>query len=296
MAAFFYDTASGRINAIEFASEKPNNETILCIHGFCCDARIFSYCGTKLSAAGYNVVSINLPGHGMSDGKKGDLDFDICIESIHQIVADLKKRSTRLFLAAHSTGCVFALWYAHQFKGSVDGLILLTPSLNPPTIKKRFDAQPNTLQFLMLLIARIFFPNKGLNVIKDFPKYVQSGGKEVAWMMRDPQINFTYSYRFIVDIFAIKSSKVSILSDIGKIPVIILHGRKDRMMYPQVSEEFFKLLQVDNKVIKVFDCDHWYYDAIFYDQSVSGYSEESRMEVISTIVNWLKTSLESRGK
>ena len=69
----FYETASGRINAIEFASEKPASDTLLCIHGLCCDGRLFTYVGGKLSSAGYNVVSIDLPGHGMSDGKRGDL-------------------------------------------------------------------------------------------------------------------------------------------------------------------------------------------------------------------------------
>jgi pimeloyl-ACP methyl ester carboxylesterase len=72
----FYNTANGRINAIEFRAEKPATDTLLCIHGFCCDARIFTYAGNKLSSLGYNVVSIDLPGHGMSDGKKGDLDFE----------------------------------------------------------------------------------------------------------------------------------------------------------------------------------------------------------------------------
>ncbi|MDP8889117.1 MAG: lysophospholipase, partial [Thermoproteota archaeon] len=87
----YYETANGKINAIEFASEKPTSDTVLCIHGFCCDARVFTYVGRKLSSTGYNVVSIDLPGHNMSDGEKGDLDFDACIKSIHQIVTRLKK-------------------------------------------------------------------------------------------------------------------------------------------------------------------------------------------------------------
>ena len=69
----FYETTNGRINSIEFPSEKPASDTLLCIHGLCCDARLFTYVGNKLSSAGYNVVSIDLPGHGMSDGKRGDL-------------------------------------------------------------------------------------------------------------------------------------------------------------------------------------------------------------------------------
>ena len=90
--------------------------------------------------------------------------------------------------------------------------------------------------------------------------------------------NFQYSYRFIVDILATRNSKISELSDLGDIPVIILHGRKDTMIYVQVSEEFFKLLHTDMKEIKIFDCDHWFYDAIFY-YNLSQRSEESRMQI-----------------
>jgi alpha-beta hydrolase superfamily lysophospholipase len=285
----FYETASGRINAIEFESNKPASDTLLCVHGFFCDARIFTHIGSKLSIEGYNVVSIDLPGHGMSDGKVGDLDFDVCIKSIHQIVEQLKKRSGRVFIVAHSVGCIFALWYAHLFKASIDGLILLSPSVRVPNMKKRYDAEPNALEFLLLLFARIFMPNKLVDITEAFPAHVKAGGDEIAWMMKDPVINFRYSYRFLVDILAIKSSKVSQLSEVGDIPVLILHGKKDRMMYFQVSEEFFKLLATTMKEIKIFDCDHWFYDAIFYDQSFSRHNEESRMQIISSIADWLKS-------
>jgi pimeloyl-ACP methyl ester carboxylesterase len=286
----FYNTESGRINAIEFRSTKPTSDTLLCIHGFCCDARIFTYAGRKLSSLGYDVVSIDLPGHGMSDGEKGDLDFETCIKSIHQIITQLKKTSQKVFILSHSMGCIFALWYAHRFEASIDGLILLSPFVRAPNMKKRYDAEPNSLELLLIFLARIFTPNKCVNVIEQFPKYVRAGGDEFLLMMKDPLINFSYSYRFLIDIFAVKSGKVSKLSNVGgDIPVFILHGRNDRVMYPQVSDEFFKLLRTSRKEKRIFDCDHWFYDAIFYDQSLLGHGEESRLQIISAISDWLKT-------
>jgi lysophospholipase len=284
----FYETASGKINVIEIPSKNPEGDTVLCIHGLCCDARIFKYVGIKLSEAGYNVASMDLPGHGKSDGKRGDLDFGTCIESIGQIIRELKKRSSRVFLLAHSMGSTFALWYAHLFKGSVDGLILLCPYIRVRNMKRRFDAEPNAIQSLLLLLGRIFVPCKRLDITKAFPAYVKIGGDRVAWMMKDPIINFRYSYRYLVDVITMRNSRLAELSDIGDVPVLLLHGKEDRNVYPQVSEEFFKLLGTEKKDIKIFDCDHWFYDAMFYVQA-STYAEESRMQVISSLVTWIRS-------
>jgi lysophospholipase len=279
----FFDTVSGRINVIENLSMIPGSDAVLCIHGFPCDARIFAYAGTKLARAGYDVYSMDLPGHGKSDGQKGDLDFDACLESMNQIITKLKKSSPRVFILAHSMGSTFALWYAHLFD-SIDGLILMAPYIRIGGIK-RSDAEPNTLAFIRLLLGRIFFPSKRISVAKILPGYVKIGGSQVTRMVEDRALNFEYSYRYYIDVIARRNSKVSKLADI-KVPVLVLQGNNDRNVYPVVSEEFFKLLHTKNKEIKVFDCGHWFYDAIFYSQTPE-YAEEDRMKFISSIANWL---------
>jgi lysophospholipase len=281
----FYETVSGRINIVETPAANPGGDAILCIHGFPCDARIFAYAGSKLSQAGYNVFSMDLPGHGRSDGLRGDLDFDACLESINQIVAELRKKSLRVFILAHSMGSTFALWYVHKFN-SVDGLILMAPYVRIGGIK-RSDAEPSAGAFMRLLFGRLFAPRRRVNVAKILPGYVKIGGSQVARMAQDKEMNFEYSYRYFIDVIARRNSKVKELADI-KVPVLLLQGSRDKNVYPQVSEEFFKMLRTDNKKIIVFDCGHWFYDAIFYSQT-GEYAEEDRIMFISSIAGWLST-------
>jgi alpha-beta hydrolase superfamily lysophospholipase len=281
----FYETQSGRINVIEIPSANPRGDAVLCIHGFPCDARIFAYAGARLSQAGYNVFSMDLPGHGKSDGPRGDLDFGTCLISLSQIIEELKKKSRRVFILAHSMGSTFALWYAHRFN-SIDGLILMAPYVRIRGIK-RSDAEPDSLAFIHLLLGRLFVPNKRINVAKILPGYVKIGGSQLTRMVQDPELNFEYSYRYFIDVIARRNSKVDKLADV-KVPVLILQGSRDRNVYPAVSEEFFRLLRTKNKQIKVFDCGHWFYDAIFYSQT-SEYAEEDRMKFISSITDWLSS-------
>lgn len=288
----FYQTVHGKINVIEFNSEKPNSNTILCIHGSPSDARVFGYVGKTLSQAGYNVASIDLPGYGGSDGPKGDLDFSKCLQAIDQIVTELKKKS-KVIMMSHSMGSTFALWYAHMYKDRLDGLIVLCPYIRIKKVK-RSDTEPSASTCLHLLFGRIFTPRKTISITKLLPTYANVSGEEFMEMSQDPTVNLEYSYRYYVDIMAARNSRVTELADIPY-PVLLLHGKRDRNVYPQVSEEYIKLLRAPTKDLKFFDCDHWFFDAVAFRQDSQRYPEESRKEFISTIVKWLH-SLESESK
>lgn len=280
----FYQTAHGKINVIEFPSQKPSNYTILCIHGSPSDARVFTYVGKMLSQAGYDVASMDLPGHGGSDGPRGDLDFARCLQAIDQIVSELKKKS-KVIMMSHSMGSTFALWYAHTYKNRLDGMIVLCPYLRIKSIK-RSDVEPSASTFLYLLFGRIFAPRKTISITKLLPTYARVSGEEFAEMAGDPTINIEYSFRYFVDVMAGRNSKVAELADIAD-PVLLLHGRRDRNVYPQVSEEYLKLLRTPKKELKIFDCNHWFFDAVAFRQDSKRYPEESRKEFISAIVEWI---------
>lgn len=278
-------TNNGRINIINYPSSKPADKTVLCIHGFCSDARIFNYIATQLSQRGFNVQSIDLLGHGKSDGSKGDTNFDKCLESINELIKKAKLHS-KVFVLAHSIGCTYALWHAHNFKNSVDGLILLSPYIRIKHIKKRSEIEPSLPIFFYLFLRRLLTPKNKVKITSVLKNFVKVGGEEISQMLQDDELNFYYSYRYIIDIIAMRNSRVSEVSDVD-VPILILHGKNDRNVYPDVGEEFYKLLLSKDKKIKLFDCDHWFYDAMFYNQLSEKYTEELRMEVIESIANWL---------
>jgi pimeloyl-ACP methyl ester carboxylesterase len=181
-------------------------------------------------------------------------------------------------------GSTFALWYAHLFRKSVDGLILLSPYIRIKGIK-RSDAEPSPLAFIYLLVGRLFSPGSRVDIRKVLPGYARIGGSQYARMTENNEVNFLYSFRYLIDIVAQRNSELVDLADV-EVPILILYGTKDRNVYPQVSEEFFKLLKPADKTINSLDCNHWFYDAIFYTQSEE-YREDDRRLFISAIASWL---------
>ena len=277
-------TKHGNINTINFTPQKPSGKTIVCIHGLCCDARIFQYLAQDLTSRGFSVISIDLFGHGMSDGKKGDPNFDDCLDSLYEIIFKIKQYS-KVYLLSHSIGCTYSLWYLQRYENTLDGLILLAPYVRV-NIKKRSDVEPNIAQFLYLLLRRIISPGLLVDVRSTLPNYTKVGGYQIESMIKDKLLNFKYSLRYLVDVVALKNQNATNLSKID-IPVLILHGKKDRQVYPQVSEAFFKMIKSEKKSIQLFDCDHWFFDVIFYEQTQNN-SQESRNDFLKHLSDWLE--------
>ena len=281
-------TSHGNINLLHFPSrDNATNRTVLCIHGSYSDARIFNYIGCQLSEDGFNVYSMDLLGHGKSDGVTGDLNFNDCLSSINEVIEKIKGNS-KVFILSHSIGCTFALWYAHNYKEFVNGLILMAPYIRLSTVRKRSAAEPGLFYFLYLVVRRLLTPKSLVKMTDVFTQLNKIGGEELWHMLQDKDLNFYYTYSYIVDIIAFRNSKVKSLMDIGEIPVLILHGKKDLIFYPSVSEAFFKLLKNKHKDMVLFDCDHWFYDAVSYI-SLAKYSEASRRQIIVTMKEWVDT-------
>ncbi len=279
-----HKTKEGDVNVIEHIS-KNQKIILLCIHGMCSDARIFNYLGSHLSENGITVISVDILGHGKSQGEKGDTNFDKCLVSIDEIIKKYKSTS-KIFLLAHSMGCTYALWYCHKFGNSVDGLILMAPYLRIKGIKKRSNVEPNLSSFVKILLRRIFTPSSKAEVKDVMPGFIKYGGNEVSQMANDKDLNFKYSYRYIIDVLALRNDNVPVLSSISK-PLLIMHGKNDNLIFSTVSEEFIKLVKTEDKTLSIINSDHWFFDTIFYNQTSTQFIDSDRQKILEIIKSWL---------
>ena len=113
-----------------------SKDTIVFLHGSGLSHIVWSLAEQYFSSKNFNVLSIDLPGHGNSEGP--------CIDSIEKI-ADWIER-VRLFLniekvsiVGHSQGCLEALEYGSRFKKSIFKLVFLAGSYKMPVNQDLID-------------------------------------------------------------------------------------------------------------------------------------------------------------
>lgn len=105
------------------------------------------------------VVAIDLRGHGLSDGARGDIAHVGQYETdLGEIVAQLRGTPAggRVLLAGHSMGGGIALRYAQQTAlPPVDGYVLFAPYLGWASPTTRRSAPPDAERFMRLHVPRL---------------------------------------------------------------------------------------------------------------------------------------------
>ena len=99
-----------------------NKKTIVFLHGSGLSHIVWSLAEQYFSNKNFNVLSIDLPGHGNSEGP--------CLKSIELIADWLEKvfdqlNLGKIILIGHSQGCLEALEYSHKYKKSLEKIIFI---------------------------------------------------------------------------------------------------------------------------------------------------------------------------
>lgn len=237
--------------------------SILCIHGILSDSRLFDNFADVLAKDGFDVYAIDLPGYGLSEGDKGNADFNNTLESIHDLIASIKDKP---FLLGFSLGTVYAAYYASRYK-DIKGLILASSLFHPLS-----NELPDYAKEIYKLYQEK--PTERINLLE----CIQLDNDKYDYIANDPLCKKEYSLSYLADIFA-KATDNKIFGDI-ECPVLILHGKYDTFTNIKQVKETFRLLASKNKKLVVLDTDHWLYDTFFYNGS-------NNNKVVNIIKEWI---------
>lgn len=240
------------------------------VHGLGEHSGRYAHLAETLGEAGYHVASFDLPGHGLSKGKRGySPGLDQILDDIQifiQIISEKIGHSLPNYLYGHSLGGNFTTCFGLRKPDSVSAMVVTSPvfqTTSPPPKNK-------------VRLARV--------MSKVMPGFTLKNGLEIEALSRNKAVVKAYrddvyvhdkiSAQLGMDLlisgqFALENSAN------WKLPLLLVHGSADRISSHLASEQFAQSAngQVNFHLFKD------YYHEIHNDMGSEAFSE--------LLISWL---------
>ena len=205
-----------------------NKDTIVFLHGSGLSHIVWSLAEQFFSSKNYNVLSIDLPGHGNSDGP--------CLDSIEKIADWMEKvfdklKLKNLILVGHSQGCLEILEYSSRYKERLKKLVFVGGSNKMPVHPDLIElAQSGHSDAVKLMMKWGFEGSK---------KFI--GGNPVEKIIQSPR---DISEILAVDLNACNNySNGSEAAKVIDLPSMLIFGELDKMVNLEAGKKFSNLIK-----------------------------------------------------
>lgn len=242
------------------------------VHGLGDHSGRYLHVGKTLTSAGYALIGFDLRGHGRSGGARGHFpSLEAVMGDIRQFFRLLSGRypGVSQFLYGHSLGGLLVLAYTLQYGADLKGVIATGPGL-------RSALQEQKAKVAMVKMLGSLTPT---TIIKS--------DLEVAAISHDPTVVQAYKDdplvhdRVSLGFGKAGLSAVDLCFDRArgfKPPLLLMHGKADRITFPSGSEDFARLAGETNKDVTLKLWDGLYHEI---------HNEPEQGEVFKTMVEWL---------
>ena len=205
-----------------------NKDTIVFLHGSGLSHIVWSLTEQFFSSKNYNVLSIDLPGHGNSDGP--------CLDSIEKIADWMEKvfdklKLKNLILVGHSQGCLEILEYSSRYKERLKKLVFVGGSNKMPVHPDLIElAQSGHSDAVKLMMKWGYEGSK---------KFI--GGNPVEKIIQSPR---DISEILAVDLNACNNySNGSEAAKVIDLPSMLIFGELDKMVNLESGKKFSNLIK-----------------------------------------------------
>ena len=203
-------------------------KTIVFLHGSGLSHIVWALSERFFSNKDFNVLSIDLPGHGNSDGP--------CLDSIEKIADWLEKIFSKLnldnlILVGHSQGCLEILEYANKYKNRINKLVFVGGSNKMPV-------HPDLIELSQ---------NGDSDAVKLMMKWGYEGSKK--FIGGNPVEKIIQSPRDISEILAVDLNACNNYSNGTEaaktinFPSLLIFGDLDKMVNLETAKKFSGLIK-----------------------------------------------------
>jgi acylglycerol lipase len=241
---------------------------IVFVHGIGEHIHRYDHWASLFNKEGIGFAGVDLPGHGRSDGNRGNIrSYSLLEEMIDILLSSCKKTfpGIPVFIYGHSLGGGIVLDYILRCNPKVKGVIVTSPLL-------RLAFEPSRNKLILASVMKHLLP--GL---------VQDTGLIVNHLSHDEDVIEKYKTdplvhgKISVSLFhgAMTAAKYSLdhASEL-KVATLILHGSDDLINSPEGSREFSG--KTDMAELKIWE--GGYHEL---------HNESFKYEVFNYILNWI---------
>jgi len=257
-------------------TEKKAKALIVIVHGLGEHSARYAHVAQAFTDNNFNVYAFDQRGHGKSGGKRGHTPSAKCLLDDITIVIQYAQNETGkdlpTFLYGHSLGGLEVLYYGLDEKTKLAGIISTAPTLDMSSTNK-----------FKIMLARL------LNSI--MPALALANGLDVEGLSRDPKVVADYIADPLVHdrvsarlgLFIIEGGAYMLAhADKWHLPLLLMHGTKDRICNYKGSEAFATVVKGDVTLKS--------WEGFFHEI----HNEPQKEEVFQTIVNWIKSQLKKK--
>ncbi|WP_420813300.1 lysophospholipase [Pararobbsia silviterrae] len=223
--------------------------TVALVHGLAEHSGRYAPLAERLNAAGIELMSVDLRGHGKSPGRRVWIErFDDYLDDAQALVNFASKRSTPLFLMGHSMGGAIAALYAVErlepSGAPCAGLILSSAALAPGR-----DV-PKWMLTLSHVISRLMpsFPALKLDesVLSRDPVAVDANRNDP--LVYHKPIPARTGAGILGAMTRIANKRAEL-----RLPVFVFHGTADKLTEPEGSREFARDVGSADRTLTLYE-------------------------------------------
>lgn len=244
----FFDHEGARIYRQAWLPEEGTpRAVVLVVHGIAEHSGRYGNLVEHLVPLGYAVYSLDLIGHGRSEGARAYVRrFGEYSALVHAYLAQVRAEHPGLpfFLFGHSMGAVIVACYILDYNPALAGVLLSGTSTEMPD-----DVTPLTLALGKVLSAVL--PRMPLKALKSTT--VSRDPAVVQAYDSDPMIHRgLLPARTGVELLQAQQRIAAHAPEIA-LPVLMIHGGDDRLAPLSGARAFYEALGAEDKTLKVYE-------------------------------------------